>query len=124
MGQSLNKLSLIGNVGAAPEVRTLSGGTKLATLSLATKQRWKDKSGQYQERTDWHRLKCWDRLAEVVEEYVSAGDRLYVEGRVEYGSYDRDGVTISTVEVHVRELLMLGGRRYDARCDDDDDMEL
>ena len=125
MSRSVNRITLLGNVGQDPEVRTTSAGTKLAKITLATNHRWKDSSGQYQERTDWHRLTCWDKLASIVEEHVSAGDRLYVEGRVEYGSYDRaDGVSIPTVEVCLRELLMLGGRQHDARCDDDDDMEL
>ncbi len=124
MSRSVNKITLIGNVGQDPEVRTTSADTKLVKLSLATNHRWKDSSGEAQERTDWHRLTCWDRLAEIVEEYVSAGDRLYVEGRVEYGSYDRDGVTISTVEVHVRELLMLGGRRAHSEGDGEEEMEL
>ena len=112
MSRSLNKLTLIGNVGTDPEMRTMADGTKLAKLSLATNHRWKDRHGDAQERTDWHRLTCWDKLAEIVEDYVSAGDQLYVEGRVEYGSYDRDdGVSIPTAEVRVRELIMLGGRR-------------
>ena len=111
MSRSMNKLTLIGNVVAKPDVRTMSDGTKLAKASLATNRRWKDRHGDAQERTEWHRLMCWDKLAEIVEEYVSAGDQLYIEGRVEYGSYDRDdGVSIPTVEIRVRELIMLGSR--------------
>ena len=124
MSRSLNKLSLIGNVGAAPEVRTTTSGKKLAKLSVATNHRWTDSDGQAQERTDWHRLTFWDKLAEIVEEYVSSGDRLYVEGRLQLDSYDRDGVTIPTAEVHVRELLMLGGRQHEVRCDEEEPMEL
>ena len=112
MSRSLNKLTLIGNVGTNPEMQTMPDGTKLAKFSLATNHRWKDRDGQAQERTDWHRLTCWDKLAEIVEEYVSAGDQLYIEGRVAYDSYDRDdGVTIPTVEIRVNELIMLGARR-------------
>jgi len=111
MSRSLNKLTLVGNVGAKPDIRTMSDGTKLAKVSLATNHRWKDRHGDAQERTEWHRLMCWDQLAEIVEEYVSVGDQLYIEGRVEYGSYDRDdGVSIPTVEIRVRELIMLGSR--------------
>lgn len=111
MSRSMNKLTLIGNVGAKPDIRTMSDGTKLAKVTLATNHRWKDRHGDAQERTEWHRLMCWDKLAEIVEEYVSVGDQLYIEGRVEYGSYDReDGVSIPTVEIRVRELVMLGSR--------------
>ena len=110
MSRSVNKITLIGNVGQDPEVRTTSAGTKLAKVSLATDHRWKDSSGQAQERTDWHRLTCWAQLAEIVEEFVSKGDRIYIEGRVEYGFYERDdGVSIPTVDIHVSELVMLGG---------------
>ena len=117
MSRSVNKITLIGNVGQDPEVRTTTADTKLVKLSLATNHRWKDGSGEAQERTDWHRLTCWGKLAEIVEEYVSVGDQLYIEGRVEYGSYERDdGVSIPTVEIHVRELLMLG----DSRDEDDE----
>ena len=124
MSRSVNKITLIGNVGQDPEVRTTSTDTKLVGLSLATNYRWKDSSGEAQERTDWHRLTCWDRLAEIVDEFVSKGDWLYVEGRVEYGSYDRDdGVSVPTVDIHVRELVMLGdvGRRS-PRSDGDEDL--
>ena len=120
MSRSLNKLTLIGNVGADPEVRTTTSGKKLVKFSVATNHRWTDSDGQPQERTDWHRLTCWGKLADVVEEFVSTGDRVYVEGQVQYGSYDRDdGVSIPTVEIHVRELLMLG----DSRDADDEDEE-
>ena len=110
MSRSVNKVTLIGHVGQDPEMRTTSAGTALANLSLATNHRWKDSSGEQQERTDWHRLTCWNKLAEIVEEFVSKGDQLYVEGRVQYGYYDRDdGVSIPTVDIHVSELVMLGG---------------
>ena len=122
MSRSLNKLTLIGNVGADPEVRTTTSGKKLVKFSVATNHRWTDSDGQPQERTDWHRLTCWGKLAEIVEEFVSTGDRLYVEGRVEYGSYQRDdSVSIPTVEIHVRELLMLGGSRPRSPVEDEDD---
>ena len=125
MSRSLNRLTLIGNVGTDPEMRTMSDGTKLAKLSLATNHRWKDRHGKAQERTDWHRLTCWDKLAEIVEEYVSVGDQLYVEGRVEYGSYDReDGVSIPTVEIRVRELIMLGSQRPRRPEEDEEVIEL
>ena len=110
MSRSINKITLIGNVGQEPEMKTTSKDTKLAKLSLATNHRWKDSSGEAQERTDWHRLTCWGKLAEIVEEFVSKGDRIYVEGRVEYDTYERDGISIPTADVNVRELVLLSSK--------------
>ncbi len=107
MSRSVNKLILVGNVGRDPEVQTTSTGSKVAHFSLATSRRIPRDSG-FEERTEWHRLTVWNRLAELAEEYIRKGDRLYVEGRMEYDSYERDGVTIPTAEVVVRELVMLG----------------
>ena len=124
MSRSVNKITLIGNVGQDPEVRTTSGDTKVAKMSLATNHRWKDSSGQAQERTDWHRLTFWNKLADIVEEFIVKGDRLYIEGHVQYGSYDRDdGVSVPTVDIHVSELMMLGDtERESAAAEDDDDL--
>src|SRR5690554_263035 len=79
MSRSLNKAMLIGNVGADPEVRTTAAGTRVASISLATHRRWTDGAGQAHEKTDWHRIIAWDRLADVVERFVKRGDRLFVE---------------------------------------------
>ena len=107
MARSVNKLILVGNVGRDPEVQATAGGTKVAHFSLATSRRIPRENG-FEERTEWHRVTVWNRLAELAEEYIRKGDRLYIEGRMEYGSYERDGVTIPTAEVSVRELVMLG----------------
>ena len=107
MARSVNKLILVGNVGRDPEVQVTAGGHKVAHFSLATSRRIPKESG-FEERTEWHRLTVWNRLAELAEEYIRKGDRLYIEGRIEYDSYERDGVTIPTAEVVVRELVMLG----------------
>ena len=107
MSRSINKIILVGNVGRDPDIQTTQAGTKVAHLSLATSRRI-PRNGAVEERTDWHRLTVWDRLAELVEDYVRNGDRLYVEGRMEYDSFERDGVTVPTAEVQVRELVMLG----------------
>jgi single-strand DNA-binding protein len=107
MARSVNKLILVGNVGRDPEIQSTPGGHKVAHFSLATSRRVPRDNG-FEERTDWHRLTVWDRLAELVDEYVRKGDRLYVEGRMAYDSYERNGVTIPTAEVVVRELVMLG----------------
>jgi single-strand DNA-binding protein len=107
MARSVNKLILVGNVGRDPEVQATANGHKVAHFSLATSRRIPRENG-FEERTEWHRITVWDRLAELAEEYVRKGDRLYLEGRMQYDSYERDGVTIPTAEVVVRELVMLG----------------
>lgn len=107
MARSINKIILVGNVGRDPEIQSTSNGHKVAHFSLATSRRIPRDNG-FEERTEWHRLTIWDRLAEIAEEYVRKGDRLYIEGRMQYDSYERDGVTVPTAEVVVRELVMLG----------------
>ena len=111
MSRSINKVILVGNVGRDPDVQTTNGGTKVAHLSLATSRRFQRQNNTTEERTDWHRLTLWDKLAEVAENYVRKGDRVYVEGRIEYDSFEKNGVTIPTAEVTVRELVMLGAPR-------------
>jgi single-strand DNA-binding protein len=108
---------LIGNLGADPEVRTTPGGARVATFSMATSRRWTTKEGgQQQEKTEWHRCVVWNNratgLADVVEKYMKKGDRVYVEGRIEYRSYEdkKDGQTKYITEINVRDLVMLSGR--------------
>ena len=92
MSRSLNKAILIGNLGADPEIRSTNSGTRVATLSIATSRRWTNRSsGQQEEKTEWHRVVCWDKLADIIERYVKKGDRVYIEGQIEYRKYeDRD----------------------------------
>jgi single-strand DNA-binding protein len=109
-------VSLIGNLGSDPEVRTTTGGSKVATFSLATSRSWNSATGEKQEKTEWHRCVVWNTrgtgLADVVEKYCHKGDKLYVEGRIEYRQWqDKDGQTRYTTEINVREMLMLGGGR-------------
>lgn len=116
MSRSLNKVMLIGNLGADPEVRSTSNGTRVATLSLATSRAWTSQAGERQEKTEWHRVVLWNnrggQLADVAEKYLKKGDRLYVEGRIEYRTWeDREGKTRYSTEVIGREILMLGGSR-------------
>lgn len=109
MSRSLNKVMLIGNVGSEPEVKQTASGTKLAKVSLATNRTYSDRSGQQQEKTEWHRLTFWDRLADIVEQYVHKGDRLYVEGRIEYSqTEDEHGNPRYWTDIVVREMVMLG----------------
>lgn len=108
MSRSVNKIILMGHVGRDPDVNQTQTGTKVAHLSLATNRRISSTNGdEAQERTDWHRLTMWNRLAQFAEDYVHKGDRIYVEGNLEYDSYERDGVTIPTADVQVRELVLL-----------------
>jgi single-strand DNA-binding protein len=108
MSRSLNKIMLIGNVGNDPDVRTTSSGTPIANMSLATTRKWKDGSGEQKEKTEWHRLTVWGKLVDVVERYVKKGDRLYVEGRIEYSESESDGQKKYWTDVNVFEMLMLG----------------
>lgn len=122
MSRSVNKVILVGNVGRDPDVQTTTSGTKVAHVSLATSRRFA-RDGGMEERTEWHRLTLWDRLAQIAEDYVRKGDRVYVEGRIEYDSFERNGVTIPTAEVHVRELVMLGapgGRTAPAELEEEE----
>ena len=116
MSRSLNKVTLIGNLGADPEIRSTTGGNRVATFGLATSRSWNNPSGDRQEKTEWHRCVVWNskgsQLADIVEKYVKKGDKLYVEGRIEYRQWqDKDGQTRYSTEINVRELIMLGGGR-------------
>lgn len=129
VSRSLNKASLIGNLGNDPEIRTTAGGSKVATFSLATSRQWNSATGEKQEKTEWHRCVVWNTkgtgLADVVERYCKKGDKLYVEGRIEYRQWqDKENQTRYTTEINVRDLLMLGsgpggGRGGDFDTDSD-----
>ncbi len=114
MARSLNKVMIIGNVGGDPEIRTLPNGGRVAQFSVATSRRWNDKNGQQQEKTEWHRIVAWDKpanLVDLVERYLRKGDRVYVEGEIEYRQYqDKDGATRHITEIRARELVLLGGK--------------
>ncbi len=111
MSRSLNKATIIGNLGSDPEIRTTGTGSKVASFSVATSRSWSGKDGQQQEKTEWHRIVAWAKLADVVERYLKKGDRVYVEGEIQYRSYeDKDGVTKYSTEINAREMIMLGGR--------------
>ncbi len=115
MSRSLNKVMLIGNLGADPEVRSTTSGTRVATLSVATSRFWNNQAGERQEKTEWHRVVLWNnrarQLADVVEKYLKKGDRVYIEGRIEYRTWeDREGKTRYTTEINAREMIMLTPR--------------
>lgn len=109
MSRSLNKVMLIGNIGSEPEIRVTPSGAKVAKLSLATNRQFQGRDGQQQERTDWHRLTFFGRLADIVEQWVKKGDRLYVEGRLEYSqTQDDQGGARYWTDIVVTEMMMLG----------------
>lgn len=106
--RGVNKVHLIGNVGQDPEIRATSSGTQIAKFSLATNRTWKDGSGQQQEKTEWHRITIFGKLVDVVDRWVKKGDRLYIEGRIEYSQTEHDGQKRYWTDIVVNELVMLG----------------
>jgi len=109
MAKSVNKVILLGNVGKDPEIRSTTGGTLVANLSLATSERYKDKSGEWQERTEWHNLVSYARGAEILRDYVKKGSKLYVEGRIATRSWDdKDtGKKAYRTEIVVNDISLL-----------------
>lgn len=112
---SLNKVMLIGNVGKDPEVRHLESGVVTASFTLATTEKYKDRSGEMKEQTEWHNIVCWRSLAEIAEKYVRKGSQLYIEGKIRNRSYnDRDGVTKYITEIVADTFQMLGRKSDNA----------
>lgn len=112
---SLNKVMLIGNLGKDPEVRYTPEGTMVATFSLATGETWTDKSGSRQERTEWHNIVAWTKLAELAKRYLSKGRQVYIEGRIRTREYnDRDGHKQRITEVIATQIVLLGSRPQSA----------
>ena len=115
MAQGINKVILVGNLGRDPELRYTQGGTAVANFTIATNERWTDKQGERQERTEWHRILAWGRLAEIVGEYMNKGKQVYVEGSLQTRKWeDRDGNTRYTTEIKAQNIQMLSGRDQDS----------
>lgn len=109
--RGINKVILVGNVGQDPETRYMPNGNAVTNLSLATSETWKDKNtGEQQERTEWHRVTFYQRLAEIVAEYVKKGSKLYVEGRLQTRSWEQDGVKKYATDIIANEMQMLDSR--------------
>jgi single-strand DNA-binding protein len=109
---SLNRVELIGNLGKDPELKYTPSGQAVATFSMATTRKWKDKEGNPQEDTQWHNIKCWGRQAEIAQQYLKKGRQIYLEGRLETRSYDdKDGNRKWYTEVVATTFLMLGSKR-------------
>jgi single-strand DNA-binding protein len=105
---SLNKAMIIGNLGADPEVRYTQSNTAVANMSIATSDRYKDKNGEWKETTEWHKVVVWGRTAEVCQEYLKKGSKVYIEGAIQTSKWeDRDGQTRYTTEINARRMIML-----------------
>lgn len=109
MARGINKVILIGNLGNDPEIRQTQSGSTIATLSIATTTVRKDRDGNFQEKTEWHRVKIFGKTAETAGKYLSKGRQVYIEGHIEYGSYDKDGVRHYTTDIICDDMQMLGG---------------
>lgn len=112
MAKSVNKVFLLGNVGKDPDIRATGGGTTVASFSLATSERTKDQSGNWTDRTEWHNLVAYGKLAEIIRDYVKKGGKLFVEGRIQTRSWDdkNSGEKKYRTEIIVNELSLLSGR--------------
>ena len=111
-GRSLNRVQLIGNLGKDPEVKYTPSGTPVAKLTIATNERFKDKGGEWQERTEWHNVVLWQRLAEIAGEYLKKGGKVYIEGRLQTRSWDDKQTNQKKymTEIVASDLMLLGGR--------------
>ena len=112
MARSVNKVTLIGNVGKDPEIRSSASGVMVANFTLATSDRFQDAQGNWQDRTEWHTLVAFKRTAEIVRDYVKKGSKLYVEGKISTNSWDdkETGQKKYRTEILVNELVLLSGR--------------
>jgi single-strand DNA-binding protein len=108
---SVNKVILVGRLGKDPETKYTSGGQALANFSMATDHTYKDRNGERQKRTEWHRIKVWGKLAEIVQQYLKKGSLIYIEGRIETREWqDKEGQKRYTTEIVANEMRMLGGK--------------
>lgn len=119
---SVNKVILVGNLGRDPEVRYMPNGEAVANFSIATTDSWKDKSGVKQEKTEWHNIVMYRRLAEIAGEYLKKGRPVYVEGRLQTRKWEKDGVTRYTTEIVADQMQMLGSGRDGGSASYDGDM--
>lgn len=104
---SLNRVTLIGNVGKDPEIKTLASGNKVANITLATSERYKDRNGEQKEDTEWHSVQAFGKLADVVERFVHKGSLLYLDGKIRTRSYEADGRTMYRTEILADHIQML-----------------
>jgi len=116
MANSVNKVILVGRLGKDPEVKYTQGGTAVAKFTVATNEVWKDQSGEKQERTEWHNIVAWTKLAEICGQYLTKGSRVYIEGRIQTRSWeDKEGNKRYTTEIRADNMVMLSGKTDEAR---------
>lgn len=117
---SVNKVILIGNVGADPDIQTFDNGTTKAAFSLATSEKYKDRDGEKQEKTEWHNIVLWKGLVDIVEKYVKKGDKLYIEGKITTRSWDgKDGNKRYITEIVAMNMTMLGSKNSSSDGEDE-----
>jgi single-strand DNA-binding protein len=104
----VNKVIIVGRLGKEPEVRTTQAGTQVTNIVVATSESWKDQQGQKQEKTEWHRITFFGRVAEVAATYLKKGDQVFVEGRIETSKFEKDGQTRYSTSIIARDMTMLG----------------
>ena len=112
---SLNRVTLIGNVGKDPEIKTFASGNKVASITLATSERYKDRNGEQKEDTEWHSVQAFGKLADVVERFVHKGSLLYLDGKIRTRSYEADGRTVYRTEILADHIQMLDRREQGNR---------
>ncbi|MBW3568391.1 MAG: single-stranded DNA-binding protein [Proteobacteria bacterium] len=111
MARGINKVIVVGNLGADPDVRYSANGNAVTKIRVATSEQWKDKqTGETQERTEWHRITAFGRLAEIMGEYLKKGSQVYIEGKLQTSTYEKEGQTHYSTDIICNEMQMLGGR--------------
>lgn len=116
MSQGLNKVFLLGNLGADPELKIVSNGNSVLKMSMATTETWKDDRGNKQERTEWHRITLWGKRADALAKILSKGERIFVEGSIRTSSYEKDGVKRYSTEIVAKDII-LNGRSGNTQSD-------
>lgn len=109
MAKSLNRVTILGNLGQDPELRSTATGKSVCNLNVATTESYKDNSGDWKDVTDWHRVVMWDRLADIAAQYLKKGDKVYLEGKIKTRSYEQDGITKYITEIVANNMIMMGG---------------
>jgi len=110
MAFSVNKVTLLGNLGQEPDVRSTPSGQSVVNISIATSESYKDQGGNWQDKTEWHRVVLWNKLADIVSQYVRKGDKVYIEGKLQTRSWEQEGVKRYTTEISATNIILLSNR--------------
>lgn len=114
----MNKAIVMGRVGKDPELKYTPSGVAVVNFSVATSEKWKDKEGNKQEKTEWHNIVAWEKKAEIVGEYVKKGDMILVEGKIETRKWEKDGITRYSTEIIATNVQLISGKKNDAPKDE------